>query len=205
MRHHARRTLPLLLLPLLAACEAAPEPPADPPPVSQAPTSAETRLAGEELTGLEPENVAFTLPWVGGPVNREPTADAGVVALREVSVIPGGSFDRVVFTFADGDFPGYNLEWVHEPPQECAGQAPAEMEGPHFLRTRLRSVGGGQDLAPTAPAAGSNLRGMAVTCSRAGELEWHLGLAESGDIRIVEMRSPQRLVVDVRRPSRGGG
>jgi hypothetical protein len=68
---------------------------------------------------------------------------------------------------------------------------------------RLLSVSDGGASAPT-PGEGGNLQGVALTCVGDGELEWHLGVAESGELRVVEMRNPQRLVVDLRRPGAGG-
>ena len=194
-----------LLLPLLmstAACDTTPGEEAGEAPGEGAAAPEEGGLASYGLNALEEQRVAFTLPWVGGPVNREPTTGADAVTLEEVTLLEGAGFDRVLFRFSEGAFPGYNLEWAPEPPVDCLSEQPIQMEGLRYLRILLRSVEGGQgDPEPGFERVeGSNPAGIAVTCIGDGDLTWHLGLVESGDLRVVEMRDPLRLLVDVRRP-----
>jgi hypothetical protein len=44
----------------------------------------------------------------------------------------------------------------------------------------------------------ANLKGVAQTCAEDERLDWQLGVADSAQVRVMEMRSPPRLVVDVR-------
>jgi hypothetical protein len=48
----------------------------------------------------------------------------------------------------------------------------------------------------------SHLKGVAQTCVEDDQLVWHLGVVDSAQVRVLEMRSPPRLIVDVRRAPR---
>lgn len=188
----------LLLLALLVACgpdeRAEPEAsgPREIPPESQI-----NVLEPDDLAGLEEENVVFNLHWVGGPVNRNPAPDAETTTVEAVSTLAATGFDRAVFRFAEGSFPGYAVEWTEEPPVDCATGQPAEVPGERHLRVVLRPATVGGDAARPQLPAHPNLQALASTCSREGEAEWHLGVQGTAQVRVVEMREPQRLVVDV--------
>lgn len=196
-------SLSLLLLGLLAGCDSGAREEPETQPAEEAPEPEGTVLETEDLEGLEEENVAFNLHWVGGPVNREPTPGVPTATLEEVTTLETGSFDRVVYRFAEGPLPGYNLTWAEQPPVECSTGEAVSLDGQRHLRVALRSAStSGSAMEDLPQPAHVNLKGLALTCAREGELEWHLAVADSAQIRVVEMRNPGRLVVDVRH---GGG
>jgi len=159
-------------------------------------TAETTVLAGDDLAGLEEDNVVFNLQWVSGPVNREPTPGGAPSQLELLTTVPAEGFDRVVFAFSEGAFPGYEIGWAEDGARDCAGES-VDIAGDRHLRVRLRMLtapaGVGEALQVTHP----NLQAVALTCRDGAELEWHLGFRDSAQVRVVEMRAPSRLVVDV--------
>jgi hypothetical protein len=193
----------LLLTALVAACGAEDAPP---PEDTMGPPPEEGRtLLANDFVGIEEHNVAFNLHWVEGPVNRDPTGTGSpVTEVEEVSTMEGRGFDRVIFHFAEGEFPGYQLSWAEGAPSECASGAAVTVSGERFLRVRLHPVTA-TDRAMNASEPGfENLSALAPTCAGEGEVEWHLGVRRHAQVRVLEMREPRRLVVDVRHEAAPG-
>lgn len=196
---HARPAPLLFALLLVVACEPG-APPEEPGSEEAAPPAQqeEEGLGRDDFVGIERQDVVFNLPWVGGPVNREPTGPPATVSLEDVTTHGGTGFDRIVFHFAEGAFPGYNLAWAEEAPVACESGEAAQLEGERWLRVRLEPASAAGDGAPDAPADLTNVQDVALTCSREDALVWHLGVADSAQVRVMELRRPERLVVDVR-------
>ena len=199
LRHATLIPAVLLTLPL-AACGGGDEP--SPAGETADATSAEIEgreLAGDDFVGIEEQNVAFNLPWAPGPVMREPSRLAPPVnEVQEVTTIEGDGFDRVIFRMADGQIPGYELAWAEEPPTDCESDAPVSLEGESHLRVRLRSANMAAGVMDEAEPGYENLRSLAATCVREGDALWHFGVRRQTQVRVMEMHSPRRLVVDVR-------
>jgi hypothetical protein len=156
-----------------------------------------TELESADYVGLEDGNVTFHLHWVGGPIAKDAAPGAQPPKLEAVRTAAGANFDRVMFRFAGSALPGYQLSWVTSPPETCARQSAAP-EGTRHLRLRLRPVDTSGSVRPELADGHGNLRGVAQTCAEDGQLEWHFGVADSAQVRVLEMGGPPRLVVDVR-------
>jgi hypothetical protein len=157
-------------------------------------------LEGEDLNGIEQRSVTFTLHWVGGPVSRDPTPGAPAVALGDVTTRAAIGFDRMIFHFGEGAFPGYEVVWSEGAPSDCASGQAVAVAGQRGLQLRLRSVTAAPTVLRSIEPGYSNLKALAPTCARDGDVVWALGVQAAADIRVIEMRSPLRLVVDVRHP-----
>lgn len=200
-QHRAHWTPAVLLALSLASCGGGDEP-STAGGAADAPPEVEGReLAGDDFVGIEEQNVAFNLHWSDGPVTREPTRLAPPVnEIQEVTTVEGDGFDRVIFRLGEGQIPGYELAWAEEPPAGCGGDAPVSVEGESHLRVRLRSANTAAGVVESAEPGYENLRALASTCVREGDAVWHFGVRQQAQVRVMEMHSPRRLVVDVRHP-----
>ena len=199
----ARRAFALLLAGLFAACGGdAPEAGGE----TEQPPAEGAVLESADFVGIEEANVTFNLHWVPGPVNRDASRLAPPVnEIQQVTTIEGEDFDRVIFHLGEGDVPGYSISWNEEPVTDCVSSQPVTLVGDHKLRVQLTSVTAVPDaLRPQDPRY-DNLRSLAVSCRREeGMLEWHFGANQHAQLRVIEMRSPRRLVVDVKHEAAPG-
>jgi hypothetical protein len=158
-------------------------------------------LDSTDFVGIEAENVSFNLHWVQGPVNREPSRLAPPVnEIQEITTVEGAEFDRVIFHLAnpEAEVPGYALAWSDTTVVNCQTNEPVSIVGDQKLRVRITAASiQPPALRPQDPRY-ENLQALASTCPREGVLEWHFGVREQAQIRVIEMRAPRRLVVDVR-------
>jgi hypothetical protein len=168
-------------------------------PQAAAPTPAEP--AAPPATATPPEN----------PKNREWTA--GIVDLRRPGLAPvtlrsvragrHADFDRVVFEFDGPQVPGYHLEYIDTPVRKCGSGDTTAVAGQGWLQVRLQPAqahANGQvtvaerEQKPALPL----VQELELTCDFEGEVTWVLGNKAPNTYRVLELREPTRLVVDVR-------
>jgi hypothetical protein len=161
-------------------------------------------LESPDYFGLEDGNITFHLHWVGGPIAKDAPAGTAPVALEAVRTVPATNFDRVMFRFAGPTLPGYQVSWVATP--ETCGRQTAAPAGTKQLRVRLLPTNTSSSVKPEVAEGHGNLEGVTLTCAEDDRLDWHLGVADSASIRVLELGTPPRLVVDIRQgPSRPAG
>ena len=148
---------------------------------------------------------ADTVPdaWTVGIVDRR-RPGVRMTVLQEVRTARHPDFDRVVFQFAGTEIPGYHLEYVDRPVRQCGSGDPVAIAGDGWLSVRMEPSQAHDDQgratvqdrarAPELP----NLLELRATCDFEGQVEWVLGVASPNRFRVMELRSPARLVVDVR-------
>ena len=115
-------------------------------------------------------------------------------------------WERVVFEFRGDTLPGYGVRYTTERPAQCGSGNPMQVEGGAYLVMRLRGthahVFEGERAIVTVEERDRQvgyplLKQLTLTCDFEGEVEWVLGLAERRPYRVLELREPTRLVVDV--------
>ena len=143
--------------------------------------------------------------WTAGVVKRERNrAVPGSVTLTAVRAARQEGFDRVVFEFAGDTLPGYHLEYVDRPIIRCGSGEPTEVEGQGWLQVRLNGAQAHTDAGKPTVAPRERklelgvLRELEHTCDFEGEVTWVLGLQKPNRFRVLELKAPTRLVVDVR-------
>jgi hypothetical protein len=201
------RTLALLLL--FAACRAAPSEAPEPsarPPQADAGSDAPDRPEPTVADTLRPDEVqADEASFTGTVRTTEKTAARqGVALLQAVRTGRHAGFDRVVFAFDAGALPGYHLEYVDRPVRNCGEGRVVPIEGDAWLQVRLtpanahteegRPTVAPRERRPALPV----LREPELTCDFEADVTWVLGLAAPNPYRVLELRYPPRLVVDVR-------
>ncbi|HEV2764369.1 MAG TPA: hypothetical protein VGV38_15420 [Pyrinomonadaceae bacterium] len=133
---------------------------------------------------------------------REGTAPA---VLRSVRAARHGAFDRVVFEFEGRTPPGYRVEYVDRPVRQCGSGDTVALAGDAWLRVRLQPAQAHTEAGrPTVTQRERRLRlgvlrEMKLTCDFEAEVEWVFGLAAPKRYRVLELKRPTRLVVDIRR------
>lgn len=135
----------------------------------------------------------------------KPAAAAGTPVLDQVQVTGTDYFDRVTFTFAGNALPGYHIEYIDQPVRQCGSGDVVPLAGQGWLLVRFsparaHTEQGDSSVEPRALSPGLPLlKGMALTCDFEGQVAWVLGLASPNRYRAVELGSPTRLVIDIRR------
>jgi hypothetical protein len=115
------------------------------------------------------------------------------------------AFDRTVFTFTGDTLPGYHVAYVDEPVRQCGSGQSVPLSGNGKLEVRLTPARAHTDTdrptvadrkrAPRLPL----LRKLERTCDFEGRVTWVVGLTAPNRYRVLRLRRPARLVVDVRR------
>ena len=177
---------------------AAPPAPTEPSGGTNTPPAAEPAPAPTGgLAAEDPKN----REWTAATVKLE-RASLKPVTLRSVREGRNEGFDRVVFEFAGAQVPGYHLEYVDKPVTHCASGNEIPLAGQGFLQVRLTPAqaheGGTVTVAererkPALPV----IQELKLTCDFEGEVTWVLGNASPKKFRVMELREPTRLVVDV--------
>jgi hypothetical protein len=197
-RSHASRLAVLTTALLFGACGGDEAPATGEQP--DAPQNEGLVLDSADFAGIEAANVTFNLHWTQGAVNRDPERLAPPVnEVQEVTTLEGEDYDRVIFHLGEGSIPGYSLTWVEEPAVHCESGEAIQIAGERRLLLRLTAATAlPSALGPQDPRY-ENLQAFASTCVReGGALEWQLGVREQAQVRVIEVRNPRRLVVDVR-------
>jgi hypothetical protein len=188
--------------------EPAPEAAPDPGVPEAGPPLQITPLTDEELLGVDRSRITLTMPWSEQAVSRSPAPASARGMLRALDVHDGGTFDRVTFTFGtDAPFPGYRVVWSDSTNAMCGeGMAIALPPEDPTLLIAFEPATGHEDGGRRTIAERSRstelpvLRRAREVCDQADRLTWAITAADSARFRVVELRDPPRLLVDVMHP-----
>lgn len=179
---------------------------ATPAATPEVPPAARDALTPAELTGIDVASIRLTLPWNTGQTSRPGSLGAPTLLVEGVETTTIEAMDRLVLRFSDGpDLPGYEVEYVEAPVDGCGEGRPLESDAPAFLRIRLGNVqahdrSGAATFEAASPTSTGlpRLREIHLTCDGQAQVEWILGLSAASSYRVLEVRDPLRLVLDVR-------
>ena len=127
--------------------------------------------------------------------------------MTAVRVARHEGYDRVVFQFRKA-LPGYDVRYVSRPVvQDPSGRAVA-VQGGYVLRVRMSAAAdvdlarAGASLTYTGPRRISTKTPEVVQLVRTGGFEgvltWAVGVRDRVDFRVIALRDPYRIVVDLR-------
>jgi hypothetical protein len=163
-------------------------------------------LVGLAFVGVSTSPSADDPPFSSAPVSVPDTnvAPEGLPELEAVEVSHHDGFDRVVFRFSS-HVPGYNVNYVPEVTADPSDE-PISLEGNAFMIVAMHSVASGQVGAPPAPQDRQTprfpeLREIAGAGDFEGVVSFGLGLTAESGFRVFTLTNPDRLVVDVRKPT----
>lgn len=142
--------------------------------------------------------------WTAGLVEKDGDR---VATLMEVRTASHEAYDRIVFEFAGEQRPGYRIEYVDRPIRQCGSGDSVPLAGDAWLSLRFYPANAHtEEGQPTVlerkrswsdPAA--NLKALELTCDFEAVTEWVAGVAWPGQFRVLELSSPARIAVDVKR------
>lgn len=142
-------------------------------------------------------------PWTAGIVQAGRSGRAGAT-LGDVRAGVNAGFDRVVLEFAGDGVPAHRVEYIDRPVRECGSGRTVSIAGDGWLAINLRDTRAHTE-AGRATIERRNrrldmpvLRQMVITCDFEGEVQVVLGVSSPNPFRVTELKSPARLVVDVR-------
>jgi hypothetical protein len=179
---------------------AQPSAPAPAEPAPAEPAEPEAKPVPAPTGGVAPEDPK-NREWTAATVKLE-RASLKPVTLRSVREARNEGFDRVVFEFDGTQVPGYHLEYVDKPVLHCASGNEIPVAGQGFLQVRLTPAqaheGGNVTVAERERKPALRvLQELELICDFEGEVTWVLGNASPKKFRVMELREPTRLVVDV--------
>lgn len=163
-----------------------------------------------------PPGPTVTIPTPTSPPlfegSRDPVEVPGGSApptplLAAVRAARQAGFDRVVFDFADTSGPGYRVEYVTAPIQQCGSGDQEPVDGSAFIQVRMTPAAAHDDAGQPTFDMTELLLGLPTilevqqTCDFEGIVTWVLGLSEEVDFVVSAFPDPFRVVVDVAHPS----
>ena len=206
------RTCVLALAVLGAACGSeTPEPsgaPVDTTPYAPADTSAgvpadtSPRVPGDTAAPPPPDT-----GWTAGVREARPDLQATfpIPVVRAARTGVNEGFDRFTIELGDGEgMPGYHVEYVDKPLIQCGSGQEIFPVGDAWLEVRLEPAQAHTDEGrPTLPgreigASGRLMRRIYMTCDFEGVVSLVVAVAAPNPYRVSTLRSPRRIVVDVR-------
>lgn len=195
----------LLVGTLMAAC-------ANPPP---SPNAAETAVLAPTVTVTAtptPANVDVDAT-VESPPDFEGTAGntekinpkaTGSALLRDVRSARHANYDRVVFEFERTELPNFKIEYIDKPVRACGSGDVVPFAGDAWLSVRFSGANAHTEAGEATikdRARSPNLpivKDLKLICDFEAEVEWVMGVSSPNKYRVLELRSPTRLVVDIR-------
>jgi hypothetical protein len=127
--------------------------------------------------------------------------------LQEIRSWQHPHFERIVFEFRDDQIPGYGVQYLAAPVQECASGYTMDVDGEGFLEIRMQPAQMheiiDQRLHPTIQRRERAvnrplLRHLVHTCDYQDVVAWVAGVSSRQPYRVIELQDPPRLVVDIR-------
>lgn len=114
--------------------------------------------------------------------------------------------ESVVFEFDGDSVPRYEISYAEPPFSQCGSGQPIAVTGGAVLELRLRGtrahLESADQILPTVTERDRKLeqpllRQVILACDFEGEVEWLIGLTSRSPFRLVELKSPTRLVVEL--------
>lgn len=133
--------------------------------------------------------------------------NAGIKApavMRAVRAARHGNYDRVVFEFEGAELPTYHIEYIDKPVHACGSGHVVPLAGDGWLEVRFTDAYAhtpegqptiaGRERKSNLPV----IKEMKMTCDFEAEVTWVLGMASPNKYRVIELKDPTRLAVDIK-------
>ncbi|HMO81106.1 MAG TPA: hypothetical protein PKD24_09970 [Pyrinomonadaceae bacterium] len=141
-----------------------------------------------------------------GTVERteKKNSPAEAAILSDVRTGRHDRFDRVVFEFSGNELPSYLIEYIDKPVRACGSGDVVPLKGDGWLQIRFEPARAHteegkptvafRELQPMLP----NLLEIRSTCDFEAQVEWVAGVGSPNAYRVIELKDPTRLAVDIR-------
>lgn len=124
--------------------------------------------------------------------------------LKEVRTGRHANYERVVFEFANAEMPSYHIEYIDKPVRDCGSGKAHYMKGDGWLEIRFAPAAmHDENGQPTINQRErfpdyKIIREMRSTCDFEANVEWVLGVSSPNEYRVLELKNPTRLAVDIK-------
>lgn len=124
--------------------------------------------------------------------------------LKEIRAAAHEGYDRVVFEFAGAEMPSYHVEYIDKPVRACGSGNVVPLRGDGWLKIRFSPAAAHtEEGEPTIKQREQTpnlkiIKEMKSTCDFEAEVEWVLGVASPNKYRVLELKNPTRLAVDIK-------
>ena len=158
-----------------------------------------TPAASDEATIADPPD---TVGWTSGTLSQKGDS---ISVLMEVRAARHDEFERIVFQFGPGSTPGYKVEYVDRPIRQCGSGEVVAMPGDAWLMVRLEPANAHTEAgAPTVAERKQvlnyeNIKELNSICDFEAVVEWVVAVARPNAFRVLELKAPARLVVDIKK------
>ena len=128
----------------------------------------------------------------------------GAAILKEVRTAQHGNYDRVVFEFAGAEMPSYHIEYIDKPVRACGSGNVVPLAGDGWLEIRFFPANAhteeGKPTVENRERAPNHkiIKELKSTCDFEANVEWVLGVSSPNKYRVLELKNPTRLVVDIK-------
>lgn len=190
-----------------SACGGADQPGADDPQTPAIDTTIVTDIPREPLTevdlgDMDLADLSVEIPWTVNAVSRDPAAAAARATLNLVTSVGTDDFDRIRFEFtATTPFPGYEVRWADVGEELSCGEASYQVDtdAERLLVVRMHPARLAYAVPPRQVRDAARFLDEGFVCGDEGQaVVWAAGLSAGEQVRVMEFRNPNRLVVDVR-------
>ncbi len=165
------------------------------PPMTPSPTPPADEAASESPSDFQGK---------AGNTLKENPAATGAVMLSDVRSAMHPNYDRVVFEFAGAQIPSYRIEYIDKPVRACGSGDVVPFQGDAWLSVLFTGANAHTEAGePTIKdrTRSPNLtivKDLKLICDFEAEVEWVLGVSSPNKYRVLELKNPARLVVDIR-------
>jgi hypothetical protein len=161
-------------------------------------------LTEADLAGLTLAELALELPWTTNQVARDAAQGAPTSSIRGADVTGHAGFDRVTFLLDDAQpVPGYQIAISAAGTATPCGSGGYELTAARslvvsFRPARLAADGGTGSPVGIRGTEASRMGRAGIACDAGDAVVWVAELSQGDQVRILELRGPSRIAVDVR-------
>jgi hypothetical protein len=139
---------------------------------------------------------------VGITEKKNPAATRSAL-LKDVRSAARSNYDRVVFEFDGTQLPAYKIEYIDKPVRACGSGNVVPLRGDAWLSVRFTDANAhteaGEPTIKDRTRSPNNtiVKDLKLICDFEADVEWVMGVASPNKYRVLELKNPTRLVVDV--------
>jgi len=166
------------------------------------PAAAQEKRDSQELAQIPKPDTSGTGRWTANTRSsrREITE---VALLGDIRTSTQPEYERIVFVFRSASLPNWHIEYIDKPVRSCGSGEVVELAGQAWLEIRLEPTNAHDTSGhPTTPwrekqFSYRTLREMKLTCDFEAVTTFVAGFSFPGKYRVLELKDPTRLVVDI--------
>lgn len=172
---------------------------------SSAPTPVDAPADSAAAVAADAVPAEADVRWTSGDTRVEGVA-TGTAVLRAVRTARHEAFDRIVYEF-ESAVPGYRISYIDRPVRQCGSGNVVPFEGDAWLSMVFEpSDAHTQEGRPTVAERSRrldlpNVIELKLICDYEAQVEWVAGVHAPMEYRVLTLREPDRLVVDIRHPA----